>query len=63
MPLGGLVGEVLDGHDEESGLDLGIKANFVVHACNPSTHEAQWEDLAFEASLGYVVRIYTKKHK
>lgn len=30
----------------------------MVYVCNPRTHEAQWEDLAFESSLGYEVRIY-----
>lgn len=48
-------GAVFDGHDQEFGLDLGIKADFVAPVCNPSTCEAQWEDLASEASLGYVV--------
>lgn len=32
-------GAVLDGHDEEFGLDLGIKADIVADACNPSTGE------------------------
>lgn len=48
-------GAVLDGHEEEFGLDLGRRADIVAPACNPSTCEAQWEDLASEASLGYVV--------
>jgi hypothetical protein len=35
----------------------------VVHTCNPSTWEAEAEDLEFKASLGYRVKPYLKKPK
>jgi hypothetical protein len=33
----------------------------VVHAYNPSTYQAEAKDCEFEASLGYLARLISKK--
>lgn len=39
------------------------KAKYSVHTCEPSFGGQRWEDLKFDASLGYVCRVLVSKKK
>jgi hypothetical protein len=43
--------------------ELGIKPGVVVHACNPSTQEAEAGNCKFKAILGHIARPLSKNNQ